>query len=218
LSHQHGPTVQPRAGTLLRLRGDGAPWVRHGVGLNPLAAGRFEDVMPLPEMLVPTGRCRLACPECPCIEKGRLSAAAGLPRHKNTGPVENPPKDQVRKGRPPGALSTLIARVPGRRLDAMTAPTREQPADRSSAAACPHCGPLLMRKHLARRHAPLSVAFPPSRRRLRRRVRFDGAGVVQATRAESGARPPSCAKEAIGCTRAGGADERHRRIDRRYVR
>ena len=201
MSHHDGPTVQPRADAFYRLH---------------------DDVMPIPEAFVPTGRCRLACPECLCIEKGSLSAAsgAGLPTHKGTGVTENPPQDQVRKGRPKRVLSTLFSRVSGGRLEVMNAHTREQPADRSNAAICPHSGPLLPRRHLARRHAPPSVAFSPSRRRPGGRVPFDGAGVVQTIVAASGGRPLSCAKEATAGKRCGrgGSDERHRRIDRRCVR
>ncbi len=127
MSHYHRPIGQPRAGTFSGLRGDAAPRVRQGDGVNALAAGRLEDGMPIPKVFVTTARCRLACPACPCSDDRNLSAAAGagLPTHKGAGTAENPPKDQVRKGRPPGALSTLIPQVSGRRLGAMTVPTRE---------------------------------------------------------------------------------------------
>ena len=89
MNHHDGPTVQPRADALHRLH---------------------DDVMPIPEALVPIGRCRRACAECLCIEKGSLSATsgAGLPTHEGTGIIENPPKDQVRKGHPRRALSTFF--------------------------------------------------------------------------------------------------------------
>ena len=89
MSHQDGLTLQPRADALYRLH---------------------DGVMPIPEAFDPTGRCRLACPECPCIEKGRLSAAsgAGFSTLKGTGTAEDPRKNQVRKGRPRRALSTFF--------------------------------------------------------------------------------------------------------------
>jgi hypothetical protein len=206
MSHYHRPIGQPRAGKFSGLRGDAAPRVRQGDGVNALAAGRLEDAMPIPKAFVPTARCRLACPACPCSDDRNLSAAAGagLPTHKGAGTAENPPKDQVRKGRPPGALSTLIPQVPGRRLGAMTVPTREQPANPSSAATSPHSGPLPTREHPVGRHARLSAAFFPSRRRRGRRVRFDAARAEKAITAETGGRPPWCAKAAIARTRAGG--------------
>jgi hypothetical protein len=184
MSHHDGPIVQPRADAFYRLQ---------------------DDVMPILEALVPTGRCRLACSECLCIEKGGLSAAsgAGLPPHNGSGDTENPPKDQVRKGRPNRALSSLFPRVSESRLDVMNAHTRERPADPSSAATCPHSGPLLLRGHLARCNAPLSAAFSPSRRRPDRRVPFDGAGVVQGILAALDDRPPSCAREATAGKRTG---------------
>ena len=62
MNHHSGPTVQPRADAFYRLH---------------------DDVMPIPEAFVPTGRYRLTCSECLCIEKGSLSAAsgAGLPTY-----------------------------------------------------------------------------------------------------------------------------------------
>jgi hypothetical protein len=184
MNHHDGPTVLPRADAFYRVH---------------------DDVMPIPEALVPTRGCRLACSEHLCIKKGSLSAAsgAGLPTHNGTGVTENPPKDQVRKGRPRRALSSLFPRVSEGRLDVMNAHTRERPADPSSAATCPHSGPLLPRRHLARRLAPLSVAFSPSRRRPCGHVPFDGAGVVQGILAALDDRPPSCAREAIAGKRCG---------------
>ena len=85
----------------------------------------------------------------------------------------------------------------------MNAHTGEQPADRSNTAICPHSGPLLLRRHLARGDAPHSAAFSPSRRRAGHRVPLDGAGVVQAMIAASDGRPLSCAKEATTGKRAG---------------
>ncbi len=127
MSRYHRPIVQPCAGTFFGLRGDAAPWARQGDGVNARAAGRLKEAMPIPKAFVPTARCRLACPGCPCSDDRNLSVAAGagLPTHKDAGTVEGPPKDQVRKGRPPDALSTLIPQVSGRRLGAMTVPTRE---------------------------------------------------------------------------------------------
>ena len=208
MSHYHRPIGQPRASTFSGLRGDAAPWVRQGEGVNAFAANRFADVMPIPEMYIPTTRRRLACPERPCIGKGSPSAAScsGLPARKGAGTAEDPRKNQVRKGRPKRALSTLISRVSGRRLEVMTAHTREQPADRSNAATCPDSGPLPVCRHLARRHAPLSAAFSPSRRCPGSRVHFDGAGLMQTIVAASSGRPPSCAKEATAgkCARGVG--------------
>ena len=185
MSHQDGPTAQPGADAFYRLH---------------------DDVMPIPEAFVPTGRCRLACSECRCIEKGSLSAAsgAGLPTHNGTGTAEDPRKNQVRKGRPKRALSTLISRVSGRRLEVMTAHTREQPADRSNAATDPHSGPLPTLEHMAGRHASPSVTFSPSRRRPVRRVDFDASRVAQTIEAASGGPPPSCVKEATAGKRARG--------------
>ena len=206
MSHYHGPTVQPRTGTFSSLRGDAALWVRQGEGVNAFAANRFADVMPIPEMYIPTTRRRLACPERPCIGKGSPSAAScsGLPARKGAGTAEDPRKNQVRKGRPKRALSTLISRVSGRRLEVMTAHTREQPADRSSVATDPHSGPLPTLEHMAGRHASPSVAFSPSRRRPVRRVDFDASRVAQTIEAASGGPPPSCVKEATAGKRARG--------------
>ncbi len=143
-----------------------------------------------------------------------LTAGAGLETYGGTGIIENPPNDQVRKDGPSRALSSLIPRVPGRRLYAMNAHTPEQLADPSSAGTyqylLSHYGPLLTLKHLAevlhstpngvrmtlaRRREPLSVALSQSRRRLGRRVYFDTAGVAKAIaeagRGTSGGRPPS---------------------------
>jgi len=208
MSHHYGPTVQPRAGTFASLRGDAALWVRQGEGVNAFAANRFADVMPIPEMYIPTTRRRLACPERPCIGKGSPSAAScsGLPARKGAGNAKNPPEDQVRKGRPKRVLSSLIPRVSGRRLDVMDAHTREQPADRSNAATCPDSGHLPTLEHMAGRHASPAVAFSPSCRRPGNRVHFDGARLVQAIVAASSGRPPSCAKEATAgkCARGVG--------------
>ena len=174
---------------------------------------------PIPEAFVPTARCHLTCPACPCSECRSLFAASGggLPTQKGTGSAENPRKNQVRKGRPKRVLSSLNSRVSGGRLEVMNAHTREQPADRSNAATFPHSGPWPVRKHLAPRLAPLSVAFSPSRRRLCGHVPFDGARLVQGIAAESGDRPLSCAKEATAGRHARGADERHRRFGRRCI-
>ena len=206
MSHYHGSTVQPRTGTFSSLRGDAALWVRQGERVNAFAANRFADVMPIPEMYVSTTRRRLACPERPCIGKGRPSAAScsGLPARKGAGNAKNPPEDQVRKGRPKRVLSTLFPQVSGCRLDVMDAHTREQPADPSSAATDPHSGPLPTLEHMAGRHASPSVAFSPSRRRPGSRVHFDGAGLMQTIVAASSGRPPSCAKEATAGKRAWG--------------
>ena len=206
MSHHYGPTVQPRAGTFASLRGDAAPWVRQGEGVNALAARRFADVVPISEMFVPTTRRRLAVIERLCIKKGSLSAAsgAGLPTHKGTGITENPSEVQVRKRRPKRVLSTIFPRVFGRRLEVMATHTREQPAEPSSVATSLDSGPLPVRKHLPGRYARLLAAFTPFRRRLGSRVFFDGARLVQAIVAESGERPLSCAKEASAGKRARG--------------
>ena len=184
MNHHDGPTVLPRADAFYRVH---------------------DDVMPIPEAFVPTARCHLTGPACPCSECRSLIAASGgaLPTQKGMGSAENPRKNQVRKGRPKRVLSSLISRVLGGRLEVMNTHTREQPADRSNAEICPHPGPLLLRRHLARRHAPHSAAFSPSRRRTDHRVPFDGAGVVQAMIAASGGRPLSCAKEDAAGKRAG---------------
>jgi hypothetical protein len=184
MNHHDGPTVQARAVAFYRLH---------------------DDVTPIPEAFAPTARCHLTCPACPGSECRILSAATGrgLRTQKGTGSAENQRKNQVRKGRPRRVLSSLISRVSGGRLEVMNAHTGEQPADRSNAAICPHPGPLLLRRHLARRHAPHSAAFSPSRRRADHRVPFDGAGVVQATIAASRGRPLSCVKEATAGKRAG---------------
>jgi hypothetical protein len=184
MNHHSGPTAQARAVAFYRLHA---------------------DVMPIPEAFVPTGRCHLTCPACPCSECRSLFAASGggLPTRKGTGSAENPRKNQVRKGRPKRALSSLISRVSGGRLEIMNAHPREQLADPLSAAICPHSGPLLLSRHLARRDALHSAAFSPSRRRAGHRVLLDGAGVVQAMIAASDGRPLSCAKEATAGKRAG---------------
>ncbi len=206
MSRYHRPIVQPCAGRLSGLRGDAAPWARQGEGVIARAAGRLEEAMPIPKVFVPTARCRLAYPARPCSDDRNLAmaAGAGLPTHKGAGTVEKPPKDQVRKSRPPGTLSTLIPQVQRRRLGTMTVPTREQPADSSSAATYPHSGPLPMRQHPAGRRARLSAAFSPPRRRRGRRVHFDAARAETAIIAQTGGRPPWCAKAAIARTRAEG--------------
>lgn len=179
MSQHQRPTVQPRAGTLQRLREVADAEVMHGDRVNSLAAGRFEDAMPTPRTFVSTGRCRLACHERPCSEDGSmnagaqtvssggyvrpdgvaaatqatLSAAAGLEVHGGTGTGENPPNNQVRKDGPSRVLSSLFPRVWRRRLYVMNAHTLEQPADASSADTyrylLSHYGPLLTLKHLA---------------------------------------------------------------------
>jgi hypothetical protein len=87
MNHHSGPTVQPRADACYRLH---------------------DDVMPIPKACVPTARCHLTCPACPCSECRSLSAASGggLPTQKGTSSAGNPRKNQVRKGRPPGVLSS----------------------------------------------------------------------------------------------------------------
>jgi hypothetical protein len=184
MNHHDGPTVLPRADAFYRVH---------------------DDVMPIPEALVPTRGCRLACSEHLRIEKGSLSAAsgAGLPTHDGKGVTENAPKDQVRKGRPKRALSSLFPRDSEGRLEVMNARPREQSADPSNAAICPQSGPLLLRRNLTRGRAPLFVAFSPSRGRPDRRVPFDGAGVVQGILAALDDRPPSCAREATAGKRTG---------------
>jgi len=224
MSYDYRPTVQAHADAFTGLRDDADR-------VNPLAARRFEGAMPTPRTVVSTGRCRLACHERPCIEEGSIAAggqtvscgvcvrprgvaaatqatlsaaaSAGLPSHNGAGTTENPSEVQVRKGRPKRVLSTLFPQVSGGRLEVMNAHTREQPADRSNAATFPHSGPWPVRKHLAPRLAPLSVAFSPSRRRLCGHVPFDGARLVQGIVAESGDRPLSCAKEATAGKRTG---------------
>ena len=224
MSDDYRPTIQAHADAFTGLRDDADR-------VNPLAARRFEGALPTSRTFVPTGRCRLACHERPCIEEGSIAAggqtvscgvcvrprgvavatqatlsaaaSAGLPSHNGAGNTENPSEVQVRKGRPKRVLSTLFAQVSGGRLEVMNAHTREQLADRSNAAICPHSGPLLPRRHLARRHAPPSVAFSPSRRRPCGHVPFDGAGVVPGIVAASGDHPLSCAREATAGKRCG---------------
>ncbi len=89
MNHHSGPTVQPRADAFYRLH---------------------DDVMPIPEVFVPTGRCHLTGPACSCSACRSLFAASGggIPTQKGTGSAENPRKNQVRKGRPKRALSSLI--------------------------------------------------------------------------------------------------------------
>jgi hypothetical protein len=96
MNHHSGPTAQARADAFHRLH---------------------DDVMPIPEAFVPTARCYLTCPACPCSERRSLSAASGggLPTRKGRASAENPRKNQVRKGRPKRALSSLISRVSGGR-------------------------------------------------------------------------------------------------------
>jgi len=94
MNHHDGPTVQARADTFYL---------------------PCDDVMPIPEAFVPTGRCHLTCAACPGSEYRSLSAATGrgLPTQKGTGFAQKPRKNQVRKGRPKRALSSLISRVSG---------------------------------------------------------------------------------------------------------
>jgi hypothetical protein len=192
MSHDYRPTVQSHADAFTGLRDDADR-------VNPLAARRFEDAMSTPRTVVPTGRCRRACPAWPCSECRSLSAASGggFSTHKGTDTAGNQGKNQARKGRSPGVLSSLIPRISGGRLEVMNARPREQPADRSNAVIRPHSGPVRLRRHPAHRRACHHVPFDGT-------GVFDGAGVGQGIVAASDGRSGSCAKQATGNKSAGG--------------
>ena len=184
MNHHDGPTVQPRADAFYRLH---------------------DDVMPILEAHVPAGRCRRACSECLCIGKGtcpRLPAPV-FQRTRGRALPKTRRKIKSERGARDARFQPFFAQVSEGRLEVMNAHTREQLADRSNASICPHSGPLLPRRHLARRLAPLSVAFSPSRRRPCGHVPFDGAGVVPGIVAASGDHPLSCAREATAGKRCG---------------
>ena len=75
------------------------------------------------------------------------SASAGRLAHGGADGVDRASNFQARKRRLRGVLSTLIPRVPGRRLGAMNAHATVQPADLLSAAIYRHSSPLVRVKH-----------------------------------------------------------------------
>ena len=76
MSHPHRPTMQPRVGMLHGPSEGSDAWVMNSDSVNPLAAGRFEDVMPIPWVFAPTLRCHLARHECPCIKDRTIPSCA----------------------------------------------------------------------------------------------------------------------------------------------
>ena len=218
MNHRQGPTVQPRADRVHDRRDDADAW--RGQGVHPLGADCLGDFTKTPKAVVPIAHCRFAFPAYLCVGKRSRPAASGAGSPTQIGRVtaQNSPEEQVRKGRPKRALSTLIPRVSGRSLDRMTAHTREQHADLSRTATGPVSGPLWTPKHLARRYVPLSAGFSQTRRRLGSRVPCDCGRSARTIGTDSSGPHPSCAKKAIACTRAEGADGRPKRIGRHHAR
>ena len=93
---------------------------------------------------------------CRSSNDGRVSASAavGVSAQMGRDVGDHPSNFQARKRRPPGVLSTLIQRVPGRRLEAMNAHAVAQPSDPLSAATDPHSGRVRRAQHLGRRREP----------------------------------------------------------------
>lgn len=220
MNHHQGPTVQPRADRVHDRRDDANAWRGHGEGVHPLGADCFGDFTKTPKAVVPIAHCRFAFPAYLCAGKRSRPAASGAGSPTQIGRVtaQNSPEEQVRKGRPKRALSTLIPRVSGRSLDRMTAHTREQHADLLRTATGPVSGPLWTPKHLARRYVPLSAGFSQTRRQLGSRVPCDCGRPSRTIGTDSSGLPPSCVKKPIACMRAEGADGRPKRIERHHVR
>jgi len=104
---------------------------------------------------------------CRYSEKGSVSASAsagGLTCRGADG-VDNPWKFQARKRRLRGVFSTLIPRVPGRRLRAMNAHAISQPEDLLSATTYRHSSPLVGVKRLVGCRDPDSGGSRPVRGR-----------------------------------------------------
>jgi hypothetical protein len=82
---------------------------------------------------------------CRYANDGSVSAStsAGRPAHVGADGADNPWKFQSRKRRPSGVLSTLIPRVPGRRLTAMKAQVPAAPASPLSSGSYWRSGPSL---------------------------------------------------------------------------
>lgn len=101
---------------------------------------------------------------CRYSNNGSVSAStsAGRPEHKGADVIDNASTFQARKRRLRGVLSTLIPRVPGRRLGAMNAHAVAQPSDPLSAATYRHSGPLLGVRHLVGRQEPGSGGCAPA--------------------------------------------------------
>ena len=215
MSHHWRPTVQPRAGTLQRLRDAADAGVMHGTGSTPSLPGasRMRCRHPGRSSRQVAVVSRVMSALAAKMRTHGVRGGARMARRRNaatlsangTGTGENPPKNQVRKDGPSRVLSSLFPRVSGRTLYAMNAHTREQLADPSNAGTyrylLSHYGPLLTLKHLAevlhstpngvrmtlaRRREPLSIALSQSRRRLGRRVYFDAFRVAQAIDAAVG--------------------------------
>jgi hypothetical protein len=98
---------------------------------------------------------------CRYSNDGSVSASAAVPAQKGADVDDHPSHFQARKRRPPGVLSTLIQRVPGRRLEAMNAHAVAQPSDPLSAATDPHSGRVRRAQHLGRRREPDSGGGTP---------------------------------------------------------
>ena len=95
---------------------------------------------------------------------GRVCAFAATGRPARQGAVvgDDAFHFQARKRSPPGALSRLIPRAPGRRLPAMIAYTTAPPAHPVSAATDWHAGALPSAKRLAERRARHRGRCPPA--------------------------------------------------------
>jgi hypothetical protein len=83
-----------------------------------------------------------------CDGSVSASASAGRLAHEGADGVDRACNFQARKRRPRGVLSTLIPRVPGRRLTAMNAHAAAQPEDLLSATTYRHSSPLVGVKRL----------------------------------------------------------------------
>jgi len=81
------------------------------------------------------------------------SAATGSPAQQRAADGDDASNFQARKRSPPGALSRLIPRVPGRRLPAMIADAKAPPAHPFGAATDRHADPLRSAEHLGGRGA-----------------------------------------------------------------
>jgi hypothetical protein len=145
---------------------------------------------------------------CRSSNDGHVSASAAdaVPAQKGADVDDHPSHFQARKRRPPGVLSTLIQRVPGRRLETMTTHTEARLLDPLSAATYPHSGPLLRAKHPVGRHEQRSVALLPSSTRPGGRGFRNTVVVTQAIAMDAGSCPPPCGMGATAGTpgREGG--------------
>jgi len=104
---------------------------------------------------------------CRYSEKGSVSASAsaGGLTCRGADEVDKASNFQARKPRLRGVLSTLIPRVPGRRLTAMNAHAAAQPEDLLGATTYRHSSPLVGVKRLVGCRDPDSGGSRPERGR-----------------------------------------------------